>query len=107
DGDDRVARIQVPFFYWLGCKQPVDRQRLAATRKGNAIELEATGTAHGFEGVTILLSPSPIDPSHDVVVTGGGKELYRGRPVPDAWTVLETLDARMDRALVFDRRIEL
>jgi hypothetical protein len=40
-------------------------------------------------------------------VTRRGKELYRGRPRPDFWTVLETLDAKLDRSMVFDRRIEL
>jgi hypothetical protein len=96
-----------PTLYWLGCKQPLDRQTLTATRKGNAIELEARGTAHGTSGITLYLNATMIDPSQDIVVSGGGKELYRGKPVPDAWTVLETLDAHLDRGLVFDRRIEL
>jgi hypothetical protein len=48
-----------------------------------------------------------IDPSADVVVRTKDKELYRGKPQPDLWTVLETLDERVDRSMVFDRRIEL
>jgi len=104
---DLVTRLARPTFYWLGCKEPLDRQTITATRKGNAIELEARGTAHGTGGITLYLNATMIDPSQDVVVSGGGKELYRGKPVPDAWTVLETLDAHLDRGLVFDRRIEL
>ncbi|MEQ1891691.1 MAG: alpha/beta hydrolase-fold protein [Planctomycetota bacterium] len=104
---DPVARIARPYFYWLGCKDPLDRQTITATRKGNAIELEARGCAHGTSGITLYLNAAMIDPAQDVVVTSAGKELYRGKPVPDAWTVLETLDARLDRVLVFDRRIEL
>ncbi len=102
---DKVTRSAKPFFYWLGCKQPADRQMLTATRNGNEIMLDVRGT--GTSGVTILLNASMIDPAKDVVVKLGEKELYRGRPKPDAWTVLETLDARLDRGLVFDRRIEL
>jgi hypothetical protein len=33
--------------------------------------------------------------------------VWHGKPEPDAWTVLETLDDKLDRSLVFDRRIEL
>ena len=104
---DPVARIARPYSYWLGCKDPLDRQTITATRKANAIELEARGTAHGTSGITLYLNAAMIDPAQEVVVSSAGKELYRGKPVPDAWTVLETLDARLDRVLVFDRRIEL
>jgi pimeloyl-ACP methyl ester carboxylesterase len=102
---DKVRRISKPCFYWLGCKQPADRQKLTATRKGNEIVLEATGTSTG--GVTIYLNPSMIDPAQEVVVRMGERELYHDLPKPDVWTVLESLDARLDRGMVFDRRIEL
>ena len=36
-----------------------------------------------------------------------GKEVYRGRPQPDVATILESLDARLDRTLIFDRRIRI
>jgi len=102
---DKVTRIANPFFYWLGCAQPADKQMIRATREGNEITLEVQG--RGTSGVTIFLNSGMIDPAKDVVVKLGDKELYRGQPKPDAWTVLETLDARLDRAMVFDRRIEL
>ncbi len=48
-----------------------------------------------------------IERGADVVVKSGAEELYRGQPQPDVWTVLETLDDKLDRSMVFDRRIEL
>ena len=105
EASDKVARIAKPYFYWLGCSTPSDRQRLTATRAGNRITLAVQGAA--ATGITLFLNPSMIDTAQDVVVLGGEKELYRGHPKPDVWTVLETLDARLDRTMVFDRRIEL
>jgi hypothetical protein len=48
-----------------------------------------------------------IDVKQDVVVRVDGKEVYVGKPVPDYATVLDSLDARLDRTLTFDRRIPL
>ena len=107
DDEDLVTRLPKTFFYWLKFAQPADNQLVRATRKGNAIELELRGTPSGAKGLTLLLDERLIDPAQDVVVRWRNKELYRGRPQPDVWTVLETLDARLDRTLVFDRRVEL
>jgi dienelactone hydrolase len=107
DARDKVARLAQPFFYWLGCRDPADRQWVRATRKGNEIELETRGTKNGASALTIFLNAGLIDPTQDVVVKSGGQQLYRGKPVPDVWTVLETLDARLDRSMVLDRRVEL
>jgi hypothetical protein len=93
------------FFYWLKLEAPADNPLVRATRTGNTITLELRGTPDGAKGLTLPLNDRMIDPHEDVVVTRRGKELYRGRPQPDFWTVLETLDARLDRAPVFDRRI--
>jgi hypothetical protein len=94
-------------FYWLRCEDPKDRQWIRAERKGNEIELRCTGTADGVRGITIYLNEVMIDPTKDVVVSDRDRILYRGKPQPDLWTVLETMDARVDRRMVFDRRIEL
>ena len=49
-----------------------------------------------------------IDVAKDVVVRFGGQEVYRGRPAArPAVTIVESLDARIDRRMVFDRRIPL
>jgi Dienelactone hydrolase family len=94
-------------YYWLRCAQPRDRQRIRAERRGNHITLELRGTKSEAKGITIFLNEEMIDPKLEVVVKVRGKEIYRGNPAPDFWTVLETMDARLDRSMVFDRRIDL
>lgn len=105
--DSPVDRIQKHHYYWLHCKRLVDRQEIRARIQGNTIHLEAWGTASGVKGITVFLNPAMIDPAEEVVVLADGEEVYRGRPVPDLWTVMQTMDARLDRKMVFDRRIEL
>lgn len=99
----KTTRFQKHYYYWLYCRNPRDRQTVRASIKGNTIEIEGTMT----DEFTIFLNDKMIDPKKEVVVMSNGAELYRGRPVPDFWTVLETLDARLDKKMVFDRRIEL
>ncbi|MGK0522132.1 MAG: hypothetical protein ACJAUC_004852, partial [Planctomycetota bacterium] len=56
----------------------------------------------------LFLNDQMIDVTRPVVVRDPqGKVLWEGSPKPDLWTVLETLDARVDRKMVFDRRIAL
>ena len=93
-------------FYWLHCARPQDRQYVRAKIEGNTIDLDFAGMP-GARGLTIFLNDRMIDVKQDVVVRVGGEEVYRGRPVPDFRTILETLDARLDTRMVFDRRIEL
>jgi dienelactone hydrolase len=106
DDQDKVARIQQEWFYWLQCVLPKDGMQVVATRKGNEFDLESVAPAFP-EDFSILLNPEMIDVTQDVVVRYEGKVLYRGKPVPDVATVLETLDARLDRRLVFDRRVRI
>jgi hypothetical protein len=105
--DEPVRRLAKPIFYWLGCKEPLDRQKIRATRAKNEFTLDCSDTAHEARGLTIFLNAHMIDPAIEVVVRSSGKELYRGKPAPDVWTVLETLDDKLDRSMVFDRRIDL
>jgi hypothetical protein len=105
--DDPVRRIAKPMFYWLGCKEPVDRQKIRATRSKNEFTLDCDGCANKEKGLTIFLNARMINPAAEVVVRSGDKEVYRGKPAPDVWTVLQTLDDKLDRSMVFDRRIEL
>ncbi len=90
-------------FYWLHCDRPTDRALIRATRKGNEFDLTVTGG--DVRDLSLWLHPGLIDPAQEVVVRSGGKELYRGRPVPDVAAVLESLDARVDRRLTYDRRV--
>lgn len=107
DAADPVGRMPKRFFYWLGCKEPQDQQRVRATRTQNEFVLECRNTAREFHGITLYLNPGLIDAAQDVVVKSNGQEVFRGKPKPDVWTVLETLDEKLDRSLVFDRRIDL
>lgn len=105
DLDRTVGRLGKTDFYWLRCDRPTDHAIATAVRRGNEFELSvAGGDARDY---TIWLHGGMIDPRQDVVVRVDGKEAYRGRPVPDVLTVLETLDARADRVLTFDRRVRL
>lgn len=107
DGSDKVSRIDTHSFYWLRCKDLQDRQWIRATRKGNAIELVCRGTASAAKGLTLYLDATLVDPTQEVVVTLAGNEVYRGKPKPDFWSILECMDERAERSMVFDRRIEL
>jgi dienelactone hydrolase len=107
DAGDFVTRLRKPIFYWLGCQRPEDKQRVHAKRVKNVITLDCTLTKRGASGITIYLNDAMIDPAQDVVVKSGDEVLYTGKPAPDVWTVLETLDDKLDRSMVFDRRIEL
>jgi len=106
----RVERIPKSMFYWIGCAAPEDRQLIRASidKTKNRIILDVKRRSTGTKGITLYLNPQMIHVSRTVTVTdAGGKELYSGKPTPDLWTVLQTLDARVDRRMVFDRRIEL
>lgn len=103
--EDRTARLPKHWFYWLHVRQPVDHMVVNASREGNTFDVDV---ALAYPGdVTLYLNPAMIDVAQDVVVRVKGKEVYRGRPVPDLVSVLESLDARLDKTLLFDRRIPL
>ena len=107
EDEDLVDRIEKRWFYWIKSDQNPRNEIIRASRKGNVIDVQIEGTNPGLAGITILLNPDMIDPAEEVVVTSGEREVWRGRPVPDFWTVLESLDEKLDRSMVFDRRIEL
>lgn len=104
---DPVKRLEQHSLYWLGCKNPEDRQSIRAQHTHNEFTLETRGTASGTKGITLYLNAAMIDPAADVVVRTKERELYHGKPAPDVWTILETLDDKLDRSMVFDRRVEL
>ncbi len=105
DDEDKIERLPQHWFYWLHCALPVDNMQVVARRKGNEFDLEATLAFP--EDFTIYLNPSMIDVNEDVVVRVEGEEVYRGRPQPDVATILESLDARLDRTMVFDRKVKI
>jgi hypothetical protein len=103
--DDKTDRLPKHWFYWLHCLRPTDTMSVTATRKGNDFDLDVTIAFPA--DFTLYLNPTMIDVAQDVVVRVKGKEVYRGKPRPDLVSVLESLDARLDRTLVFDRRITI
>ena len=103
--DDGIARLPQHWFYWLHCAHPVDRMQVTARRQGNEFDLEVTLAFP--EDFTIYLNPTMIDVKEDVVVRVDGEEVYRGRPQPDVTTILESLDGRLDRTMVFDRKVKI
>jgi pimeloyl-ACP methyl ester carboxylesterase len=105
DEDRKVGRFVKRDFYWLHWERPADRTTIVATIADNVVDVDAGGAF--AEDLWIWLRPPMIDPKKDVVVRLDGKEAYRGRPVPDVASVLESLDARLDRTLCFDRRVRL
>lgn len=103
--DDKTDRLPKTWFYWLHCQRPTDTMQVTATRAGNVLDLDVTVAFPA--DFTVYLNPSMIDVTQEVVVRVKGKEVYRGRPQPDLVSVLTSLDARLDRTLVFDRRIRI
>ncbi len=102
---DKTGRFIKRWFYWVHHADPQDTMTLVATRDGNTFEIDLMGAE--LKDLSILLNPSMIDVQKEVVVRADGAEVYRGKPTPDYATVLETLDARLDRTLTFDRRVRL
>ncbi len=107
EAKDPVGRLAKRKFYWLGCQDVEDCQLVHAVRDQNRIRLEVSHRLAGTKGLTIFLRGDQLDPAQDVTVEVEERVVYRGRPQPDVWTVLETLDDKLDRSLVFDRRIDL
>lgn len=107
--EGKADRRPQRWMYWLHCAGPRDRMYTTATRSDTAtehvIDLE---TAIAFpEDFTVYLNDRMYDVKKEVVLRVGGEEVYRGRPQPDLATIFETLDARLDRTLVFDRKIKV
>ncbi len=102
---ERTTRIVKRWYYWLHCREPKDRMKVTAIREGNTFRLTIDRASPS--AFTILLNPSMIDVEQPVEVLLDGERVYHGSPKPTFTTVLRSLDARLDRKLVFDREIEL
>lgn len=103
---DPQGRLEQRWFYWLSCDEPVDMMRVRAERKGATITLDVRGAMPS--DFTIWLSDTMVPRGTEVTVLDRrGQELYRGTPEPTFENLLESFDARVDRTLLFDRRIDL
>jgi hypothetical protein len=105
-GDPQERLVQREF-YWLECADPSDGMRVRATRDGARFDIAVERRARGTSGFALWIAPSMVPPGTEIVVTSKGEELYRGTPTSSFETLFSTYDARVDRSMVFDRRIEL
>jgi hypothetical protein len=105
DEKDTTRRYQQHCFYWFRHDNPRDKMDIVATRKGNEFDVQLGGSE--AKGAYVMLNPKMIDVAADVVVRVEGKEIYRGKPVPDFVTVVESLDDKLDKTLTFDRKVPL
>lgn len=105
DEKDTTRRYFQRWFYWIRHDRPADRMEITASRKGNEFDIEILGA--DTEGCYLMLNPEMIDVKQDVVVRLDGEEFYRGKPVPDFATIVESFDVKLDRSLFFDRKVPL
>jgi hypothetical protein len=98
-------RYQQHCLYWFRHDNARDKMDVVATRKGNEFDVQLGGAEP--KGAYVMLNPKMIDVAADVVVRLDGTEVYRGKPVPDFVTVVESLDDKLDKTLTFDRKVPL
>ena len=111
DREDVGKSIRRPkqWMYWMYCHTPVDRMTVTASRseteKAHVIDLEFTLAFQ--DDFTFWLNDEMVKDDREIVVRVDGEEVYRGKPERTFANVLESLDARLDRRMVFDRKIKL
>ncbi len=89
-------------FYWLGMDDPKGGERVVAKRGGQTFEiLEATGVST----LRIYLDDIMVDLDDDVIVTWGGKEVFRGKATRNIAEMSRTLDERGDPHGVYSAEI--
>lgn len=112
DAEDKGKADRRPkhWMYWLHCKDPRDRMLVSAVRAdadgAHVIDLDVPKMCFP-DDFTIYLNDRMYDVHKEVRVRVNGAEVWRGRPQPDLVAVLESLDAKLDRTMVFDRRIAI
>jgi hypothetical protein len=78
-----------------------DLPRVRGRYDGNTIDVETSGV----QAYSVLVSDQMLDASKDVEIRTNGRTSWRGRPAPDARTILEEARRFRDRALVFSARV--
>jgi len=90
-------------FYWLWWERPTLGTVVTVESKGdNRFDVAATGPIVGLE---LLIDPRLVDVTKEVVVNVGGKEVWRGVPVPSLRTLVETAVERADAEYVFAGKV--
>ena len=103
DGDGRLVSRD---FYWLRFESPADFQRTEAKIEGQEVHVTVTKKEPPL-GLTIYLSPELLDVTKEVTVFVNDIVKFRGVLEPSFSAILESMSARLDRSMVFDRRIEV
>lgn len=107
--EDKATRRIKRWMYWLHCQMPEDYMMVRAVRsqtdKEHVIDLEITKAYP--DDFSVYLNDRMADPKKEVVLRVGEKEVYRGKPKRGYDVILESLDAKLDRTLVFDRKIKV
>ncbi|MFN0206913.1 MAG: dienelactone hydrolase family protein [Planctomycetota bacterium] len=92
-------------YYWLRCNDPADFMRVDAEIKGQEIAINVK--KHDPAGFTIFLNKDLIDVTKEIIVKINDQEKFRGILEPSFSAMIESLSSRLDRNMVFDRRIDL
>lgn len=105
---ERVVWKQSPVthdrFYWLAVppEKAEGGSLVVASRDGQKVTLDK---AEDVETLTVLLSDAMADLDQPVVVTSGGKELFRGVAPRTIAALHRSLSARGDRGAMFDAEV--
>ena len=108
DAKDKVSRYMKRWMYWLHCAQPTDYMDVVAARSQTDSEhvIDLTFTKAFADDFSVYLNDRMADPTKEVVLKVKGTEVWRGRPKRGYDVILESLDAKLDRTLVFDRKVQ-
>jgi pimeloyl-ACP methyl ester carboxylesterase len=104
---DQTTRLAKRDFYWIHCDEPEDRQVIRAWRKGTRFHFELERDAEA-DGLAIWLNDAMVGQAEKIeVVIDGGEAKTIALPPRSLEMVLRSLEARLDKKLCFDRRVDL
>jgi hypothetical protein len=93
-------------FYWLRFEEPADFQRTDAEIRGQEVRVKVTRKSAPY-GLTVYLSADLLDVDKEVTVYVNDIVQYRGVPEASLAAMLESMSARLDRVMVFTRKISI
>ena len=93
-------------FYWLRFEDPAEFQRTEAEIRGQEVHVKVAKKDAPL-GLTVYLTPELLNVNQEVVVFVNDIVKYRGVPEPSVAAMIESMSARLDRVMVFTRKIEI
>ncbi len=93
-------------FYWLRCNipEPTEKMQVEAEVLSHSVQIRIAREAP--KGFTVYLSKELVDLDQDIDLYVNNEKIWSGRLQPSFSALLESLSARLDRNMVFDRRID-